>query len=340
MKQSSNTLFWGSILLALGLLLMAKTLGWFHIDWGMTLRFWPILLVLAGVSLLLKQSWSGVLTAVLIAIAIPSAIINGAHKKIGHWQDNGIEFNLDDFDDDNDDTYNDNDSKEYKERSDIYSKDGKTHFSEPLTEGITEATLNFGAGAGEFKIEGTTAQLVEADAETKFGNYVMTAKRNESAKTSTVDFEMESKDKSNRKRIRIRDFENMDNQVKMRLSDKPVWSFDLGLGAGEGKFDLSAYKVKKVKLGAGAADIKLKLGEGLENNADIDIDAGVASITVEIPESVGCELKIDGALNSKDLDNFSKISDGLYRTSNYDTAKKKIKMKYDGGVSSLEVRRY
>ncbi len=335
MKQSSNALFWGSFLLAVGLLLMAKTLGWFHIDWGMTLRFWPVLLILAGVSLLLKQSWSGVLTALLIAIAIPSAIINGANKKFDDWQDRGIEFNLDDFDDD-DDHHHD----EYDKRSESYSKDGETHFSEPLAAGIIEATLNFGAGAGEFKIEGTTSQLVEADAETEFGNYVMTTKRNETTKTSIVDFEMESKDSTNRKRIRIRDLDNMDNHVNMRLSDHPIWSFDMGLGAGKGKFDLSSYKVKKVKIGAGAAEVDLKLGENVENDAEIDIDAGVASIDIEIPESVGCEFRIDGALNSKDLDNFEKISDGLYRTSNYNSAKKKIKISYEGGLSKLEINRY
>jgi len=345
MKQSSNTLFWGAILLSGGLLLLAKTLGWFHIDWGMTLRFWPFLLILAGVSLLLRQSWSGVLTAILIAIAIPSAIINGANKKIGHWKDRGIEFNIDDFDNDDNDNDNNNDddddsSQADERKSESTTEGGKTHFSEPLTDALTEATLNFGAGAGEFKISGTTTQLVEADAETKFGNYVMTAKRNETTKTSTIDFGMESKDKSDRKRIRIRDFDNMENRVEMRLSDKPVWSFDFGLGAGSGNFDLSAYKVKKVKIGAGAAEIKLKIGETVENDADIHIEAGVASIEVRIPESVGCEFSIEGALNSKDLDNFKKINDGLYRTNNYDTAKKKMRISYEGGLSSLEIRRY
>ncbi|HAK77627.1 MAG TPA: hypothetical protein DCR35_04105 [Runella sp.] len=338
MKQSSNTLVWGSILLAFGLVLLAKTLGWFHIDWGFTLRFWPVLLILAGGVLLLKQSWSGVVTAILIALAIPSAIINGANKKFHDWDDRGFEFNIDDFDDDDDDHHNHR--NDYEERSDTYSKDGKTHFSEPFTENIADATLKFGAGAGEFTIEGTTSQLVEADAETEFGNYIMTAKRNESTKTSVVDFEMESKDSTGRKKIRIRDFDNMDNRVEMRLSDKPTWTFDLGLGAGKGNFDLSAYRVKKVKLGAGAAEVDLKLGENVENDAQIDIEAGVASIEINIPESVGCEFKIDGALNSKDLDNFEKISSGLYRTSNYNSAKKKIKISYEGGISSLEVNRY
>jgi hypothetical protein len=44
----------------------------------------------------------------------------------------------------------------------------------------------------------------------------------------------------------------------------------------------------------------------VENDAVIDIEAGVASIDIEIPESVGCEFKIEGALNSKDLDNLKK----------------------------------
>jgi hypothetical protein len=82
------------------------------------------------------------------------------------------------------------------------------------------------------------------------------------------------------------------------------------------------------------------LGENVENDAEIEIDAGVASIDVDIPESVGCEFRIDGALNSKDLDNFEKISDGLYRTSNYNSAKKKIKISYEGGLSKLEINRY
>ncbi len=335
MKQSSNALFWGTFLLAIGLILLAKTLGWFHIDWGMTLRFWPVLLVLAGLSLLLKQSWSGILTAILIAIAIPSAIINGANKKLRHWNDEGIEFNLDDFDDDDD---NHHDDDEYDKRSKTYSKDGETHFAEPFTEGTNEATLHFGAGAGEFKIEGTTSQLVEADAETEFGNYVMSTKRNESTKISTVNFEMESKDST--KRIRIRDFDNMDNHVTMRLSDKPVWSFDMGLGAGKAEFDLSAYKVKNVKIGAGAAEVDLKLGDNVENNAVVEIEAGVASIEINIPESIGCEFTVDGAFNAKELDNFEKISDGLYRTSNYNSAAKKMKITYEGGLSKLEINRY
>ncbi|MCU0340434.1 MAG: DUF5668 domain-containing protein, partial [Spirosomaceae bacterium] len=187
MKQSSNGLFWGVVLLAFGLVLLAKTLGWFHIDWGMTLRLWPLLLVAAGVSLLLRQSWSSVLTAILIAIAIPAAIINGTNKKWKHLKEEGIEFNLDEDWDDDDDNNND----EYEDRAKSYSKDGETRFMEGFTPETKEATLKFGAGAGKFTIEGTTDQLIDAEANTEFGSYILTNKRNEADKSHDLRLEME-----------------------------------------------------------------------------------------------------------------------------------------------------
>ena len=335
MKQSSNGLVWGAILLGFGLLLLIKSLGWLHIEWSAILRFWPLLLVGAGVSLLARQNWSGAVAAILLAVAIPSAIVNGINHRWGGWRD-GVEWNFDDNDRDDE---NDNDDRsDYKDREESYANDGNEgHFAEAFPkEGLNEATLNFGGGAGEFKIEGTTNQLIEADTETKFGSYVLTTKRSEGNKSSVINFNMEGKDST---KIKIKDFDNMDNSVAMKLNNQPLWSFDLGLGAGKGNFDLSDYKVKKVNIGAGAAEIDLKLGDKT-NLTEVEINAGVASITVEVPESAGCELSTDGALNVRELDNFEKVKDGLYRTSNYDKATQKINIKYEGGLSRLEVNRY
>ena len=334
MKQSSNGLVWGSILLGFGLLLLAKSLGWFHIEWDSTLRFWPLLVVTAGAAVLAKRSWSGAAAAILIAIAIPSAIVNGVNKRWDGWRDN-IEWNLND-DDDND--RDDEEDSNQNDRGDIYEKDGENdHFAEEFPkDGITEATLNFGAGAGKFSIEGTTNQLIEADTDTQFGSYVLSTKRNQAAKSNVVSFKMEGNDST---KVRIKNFDSMNNQAEIKLNPAPIWTIDLNLGAGKGEFDLSDYKVKKVKVEAGAADIDLKMGDKTDLT-EVDISAGLASIQVEVPESVGCELTTEGGLNVRELDNFEKIKDGLYRTSNYEKATKKIKIKYEGGLSKLEVNRY
>ncbi|TAF94192.1 MAG: hypothetical protein EAZ32_13010 [Cytophagia bacterium] len=334
MKQSSSGLVWGSILLGFGLLWLAKTLGWFHIEWGELLRFWPFLLIAAGVVLLAKRNWSGAVAALLIAVAIPSAIINGVNKRWSGWDGDRMSWS---FNDDKNDDDNEQDDTN-QDRDEAYEKDSKNgRFVEALPkEGLKEATLHFGAGAGEFVIEGTTSQLIEADTDTQFGSYVLTTKRNDATQTSEVRFKMEGKDST---KVRFKDLDDIENRVDMKLNNSIFWNVDLGLGAGKGRFDLTEYKVKKLKIEAGAADIDLKLGDKTDLT-EVEINTGVASIEVEVPESVGCELITDGALNVRELDNFEKIKDGVYRTSNYDKAAKKINIKYEGGLSRLEINRY
>ena len=63
-------------------------------------------------------------------------------------------------------------------------------------------------------------------------------------------------------------------------------------------------------------------------------------MTVEVPESVGCEVRLDGALNVKNLDDLVRVSEGLYRSPNYDDASRKIMIRYDAGLSKVKIRRY
>ncbi|MFN4144260.1 MAG: LiaI-LiaF-like domain-containing protein [Runella sp.] len=322
MKQSSNSsLFWGATLLGIGFLFLAKALGWLDINWGMTLRFWPVLLILAGVSLLLRQSWSSVAAALLIALAIPTAIINGTHKKLRSWEDNGIEFNLRDFDDESG----------AENKIDTEPSEFKNTYSEPMNPEITEATLNFEAGAGKFEIEGTSDQLAEAHTDSQLGSYLLSTKR--SNNTSTVSLRMEDK-------IDLESLDDVRNNVKVHLNPKPIWSFDIAMGAGKGRFDLSEYKVKNIKMSAGATKLNLKLGQEVQNEAQINIEAGATSIEIDIPESVGCEFSVEGAFNARKLEDFVKVGGGVYRTPNYDQATKKIKITYEGGLSKVKINRY
>jgi hypothetical protein len=47
-----------------------------------------------------------------------------------------------------------------------------------------------------------------------------------------------------------------------------------------------------------------------------------------------------GAMNIKDLDELTEVSEGLYRTANYEKASKKIKIVYEGGLSTIKISRY
>jgi hypothetical protein len=131
----------------------------------------------------------------------------------------------------------------------------------------------------------------------------------------------------------------MNNDVNLKLSKAPIWNLDLGIGAGELKFDLSDYKVKDIKMETGAADISLKMGNKLKESK-VRIESGVAKVKILVPQNAACQIKMDGALNTKDFDGFSKSSSRTWKTENFETASNKIYLEINSGLSAVSVDRY
>lgn len=129
------------------------------------------------------------------------------------------------------------------------------------------------------------------------------------------------------------------NKTFLKLNTNPVWDLNFDLGAASVDFDLSPYKTDNVFIKMGVAALKLKLGDRSEVS-NLTLKAGISSIDIGIPESAGCEIRCNTSLSSKDFDDFNKISSNLYRTDNFDSAKKKIYLKIDTGISSIHVTRY
>jgi hypothetical protein len=130
-----------------------------------------------------------------------------------------------------------------------------------------------------------------------------------------------------------------DNEAIVRLNALPSWDMDVEVGAAKVDFDLSSFNVRHLRLSCGAATVRLKIGSRAEE-ADLRVNAGASSIHIEIPQTAGCEIRVDAPLSSKHFDGFSKVRSGLYRTPNYESAARKIMLSVDSGVSSVRVDRY
>lgn len=355
MKKSSG-IFWGGLLIILGVFWLLRNMGSLNIDWQEVSRFWPVLLVLAGISLLAggreRGTWSGGLAGILIALAVLGGITHRTDRAFDEGRRN---WNFDwDNDDENDDEWDFGDRKrdrnnlreENLDRSRKYEedynsdKDDKSekrdirnrHYEYEMENGLKEATLNFEGGAGEFKLKGGTDKLFEAESRSSLGGFQSEIRNNRNANTAVIDFKMES-GKINLKKG------NNENSVEINLNNKPLWNIDMGLGAGEAKFDLSDFRVKSLKVSTGVADLDVKLGDKV-NRTDVKIESGVASVTLEIPKSIGCEMRIDGMLNDKTLGDLQKVSDGLYRSPGFEQAARKIIIDYDAGLSEVNIQRY
>lgn len=333
MERKSNIL-WGAVLIVLGFLFLGTNLDWFELNWSFRkiAQFWPIMLILAGVAAFLshKKSVYNATSALLIAFAIPFGIftcVDDGVKEIKDEISDGINIDIDDFDDDDDNS---------SASSDTTTGDrNKQYFAVEMSPQVKEATLKLGGGAAEFDLEESPNRLFEATTLLSFKTGY-TLEEETIAGSKVIDFSMEDK---KGKSFNFGDDNKIDNNVLLKLSTAPVWNIDMGIGAGEVDFDFTNYKVKKLDIETGAASIDIKLGDKQEK-VDVDIKSGVASVKIKVPESVGCEIKMEGALNAKDFDDFEKIKDGLWQTKGFDKATKKIYLNVESGLSSLKIDRY
>ncbi|MCD8538409.1 MAG: DUF5668 domain-containing protein [Leadbetterella sp.] len=331
--KNSNNIFLGAILIVLGGLALGLVNNWFSFDISMreVARFWPLLIILAGVAVMLdsRRSLMNSTSVLLVALAIPFGIYNctsntfkKVEDKINHQ---GFDFDVDINDDDSDFTYD--------EGKDSSSAGSHQTYQVEKTAGVKSAELKIGGGAAQFLLEQAGPdQLFAADTR-HAGVNGFSLREETSGNHQKVTFKMK-----NQKNIRLND-KGLNRKVLLKLNTEPVWDIDMEIGAGDVKYDLAAYKVEKINLETGASNIDLKLGD-LLSESTVKIESGVANINIEVPEGVGCEIKMDGALNAKNFTGFTKIKSGLYRTEGFDSAAKKIYIDTDSGMSNFTVRRY
>lgn len=342
--QNRNGLFWGIALVTMGVLFLGRNLDWFELDWSYVRDLWPLLLILAGANLILvrRGSQAAVATTILLALALPIGLFSFVERNDDgdrfeyNFRNNFDNDRSDDSDNDNnsdndDDSDNNNDSDDDSEKSVETRSDT---FVEAISENTREATLNLSGGAARFVVGEPAApsDLIKADTKMTHGSYSMSVERNETTGTPVIEL------KPNDGNVKLENG-NLDNRVDVRLNERPIWTVKLGMGAGQGDIDLSRLDVKKLDVEVGVADLDLKLG-GRAGQSDVKISSGIASITLRIPKNVGCQIEKDGALNLNQMDDLTKVNDGLYETPGYATATKKITVKYEGGMSKFKVVRY
>ncbi len=321
--MSYKKLFWGILLVIIGILFILKNTGLIYFDWWTILRLWPLVLILWGISLIPVKDFIKLILS-LVAIALAFLLISKFDKRdkpFWHWnRDNdrwSYHYDYDDNDEDDSTTYS-GFTGDYQELFQDYDST------------ITTAKLSFDAAAGDYKISDSllTDKLLLFRKKGNIGNYSMT-----------------SDDELNRREIRLKiddsrvKLKNHGNMVQMYLNPEPEWDFDFDIGAANINFDLSRFKVASIDLDGGASAINLKLGS-LTPRTNIDIDAGAASIDIKVPSTAGVEVKTETVFTSRNLPGFKKIANGLFRSDNFETSQSKIFIQVDAGVSSLDVNRY
>ena len=304
--MKSSNLFWGFFFISFGSLYLVARYSNFVIDWWAIWELWPILIILAGIAIIIKGTMFKPILAVLFGILL-------AFLAFGFFNDLFDVFENRSF-------HRDRWWRDYSEN----------YYNMEYDEAVKEVNLNINAGAGKFYIEKTTDNLIKGYSKANIGEYDFVKNITDSVANITLSMED----------VTIAPFSGkFRNQFKLSLNENPTYNLDLDIGAAKSSFNLIPFKVKYLSLETGATDTKIKLGDKLDS-VSVKIDMGAAALKIYIPETSGCRLKGDMVLMSKDLRGFRKYNSDLYITENYDSAKSKIFIDLDGGVASLDVKRY
>ena len=306
-NKKDDGLVGGIILIAIGIIALMVTFFDLKIDWEELAKFWPVFIIIFGVSLLpLNKVLKSVCVIVIILISclIYCNEVNGNEKIV-------------------DETI-----------SEVLIEEGTEtqEFSSPFKDNITEASVEINYGAGMLYLNSPVEELVKAR---NISNQ-MVQKLYLEYEGSHADIVFDVEDDN----YQVNNIEEVkSNRFDISLNETPVYDFELNLGASELNFDFSEYKVSDIEINSGASNIDIKLGE-LYNSTRIVISTGVSKIRIGIPNNSGCRLECESVLSLKDFEGFSKKSSNVYETANYSSAENNIEIEFEGAMSEFEVYRY
>ena len=310
--MKSGRAFWGTLFLIIGVLGLLNNFFSLSIDWDTAWKFWPLLLVLVGVTMFMKNSRNKWIIVAVVGLTAGIVIFSSVQKGCSAV-DTIVEGDIGDWVDD--------DSSDYTRSTQDFVAEADS--------AIERAAFNFESGAGEFRITESTARLFEASTETSIGVYKLANSDRDGV--HVIDFGPEDTHISwHGKKHR--------NYVAMRLNPTPLWDVRFDIGAAKAELDLRQLRIAKLDIDAGAASMNVRLGDRADTTR-INIDTGASSIRITVPAMSDCEVRTESALSSKHLDDLQKVRDGLYRSANFGSGAKVVLIDIESGLSSITVEK-
>jgi len=240
--MSYRKIFWGLLLVMIGVLFILKNTGVLFFSWRTIWHLWPVILILWGISLIPVKDWIKLVLSFLTVIITFFAVQQYGPKDKHNWK---FEW------------------KDKEDRTEVVEGTNYNNIMSEDFDSITKfAELKLNIGVGNFKLNDTTGRLIEIKHDNDNANYSMTAKETDSL--TTIELSLEKGEFNDG---------NIKNNVEMKLNPNPIWDMDLNVGAAEVRFDLSGFKMRDLKIQGGASDIDVKLGATLPLT-DLKMEAG------------------------------------------------------------------
>lgn len=325
MEQQENKDYTGAIFLVLlGTLFLLNTTN--VVPWSIwlyLLRFWPILLILAGLKMVLPKTNVGniIMTIVYTLFMLAAGVMSyyfAIEKKVPLISERISEVL----------------SGQYAMNKETQTKE-EYILSEDYT-GVENRILDIFIGASELTLndENQTYHLLSKTTYQYDGDLPeIEAKLDE--KLLSMSFSNQDV-----RHLGIWRFVTPVYELTLGQNTLPT-SLDITIGAGKATVDLDNTILKSIFAEVGAGELDMTLGESsLPENINLEIGAG--DMTIAVPENVGVNMVYNlgvGEINLDDEQIEGLGQNGTYRTTNYDIAEKKLTIDAKVGVGSLTIER-
>ncbi len=305
-------LLFGVLIIIFGLFYLGRNTGWLPVtinfDWSI---FWPILIVIAGLSLLSGRGFLSIvfgLLATLLVLAVIVAMLFDSRfnsERMGGWV--------------------------WRNNNDISTTTGELKekkLSIPRDPAAKSIEFVLKGGAGKVAVKGGSDELLTGKFSTIYGEVETSSRTEGTVQQATVETFGPGP---------MMMFGRQTNQLDLTLSTALPIGLKFETGASDMELDLTRLVAGNVNIETGASSLKVALGDKAKLN-QVRIKAGASSVELEAPKTAGVRVVIDSALGSQDLGGLAKIDDRTYQSENYAAAEKKIDIKLDLGVTSLKLK--
>lgn len=293
--------FWGFLLLLLGFVMLGNNLTWWkEIDLSALWVYWPLLLIIIGVSIISKHWRFNYIVMILIVLA-----------SLGFIYYTGIFAG----------------EKILLTTTQIT----KTEITRDVPDGVKKAKINLNVGAIKVNLNGSTDKLISGNYESNISAVSVT----ERIDGDTIEYTI-----ANDKNFTGLKHGKTVNTLNLKLSNLIPIELSVNAGASSIDLDLREQIMSSVNIDCGASTIDLTLGAEVENGAKITMNTGASKFNIKVPKDIGANIKIDAPVSSNNFNKLKQINKNEYETDNFGSAAKKINFDIKAGASSFDYSTY
>lgn len=295
-----GAIFWGALFIFVGTLLLLDNLNVVNVNFMNLWQLWPVLIIGAGVSMFSLRGWVAGVVSLVLVLALAGLTLLVA-------VDNSF----------------------YTSAQNVQTK--VATIGEAIE--ATDKELDVSLKTGAVDLDLSSRDMDRAFSAEVTSNHLVLNQERAVVRDGTRYIELTTD------MTRGWWLGPVNNNMKLELTERLPLNLHVDTGASTLTGDLSNTQLKTMSLNAGASDVDLKFGtkQALQG---ITFEGGASKITLRIPSATGVRVETESGLTHTDFAGVTKLSDGLYESTDYRTAQNQIAIFAKLGVSSFTIVRY